>query len=145
MGATGIWVVLATLAVGVVVGLVLRRRDGRIRDTATPRPAASLPAPVAEALGADVTLVQLSTTFCAPCRHTKARLSSLAERTDGLSHVDIDVSEDIDVARELGVMRTPTTIAYAADGAELLRVGGVPDSDDLLSRLRPHLSASSIH
>lgn len=143
MGLTGVWVVVATLVVGVAVGVLLRRRDGRISDTAAPRSAASLPAPVADALGDDVTLVQLSTTFCAPCRHTKARLSSLAERTDGLSHVDIDVSEDIDVARALGVMRTPTTIAYTADGAELFRVGGLPDADDVLSRVRPHLSATS--
>lgn len=143
MGLTGVWVVLATLVVGVAVGFVLRRLDGRISDTAAPRPASSLPAPVVDALGADVTLVQLSTTFCAPCRHTRARLSSLAAQTDGLSHVDIDVSEDIDVARELGVMRTPTTIAYTADGAELFRVGGLPDGQDVLSRVRPHLSATS--
>lgn len=143
MGLTGVWVVLATLIVGVIVGLVLRRRDGRIRDASASRPAASLPEPVADALGDDVTLVQLSTTFCTPCRHTKARLSSLAERTDGLSHVDIDVSEDIDVARALNVMRTPTTIAYTADGTELFRVGGLPDGDSVLERVRPHLSATA--
>ena len=46
--------------------------------------------------------------------------------TDGLHHVELDVTNQPEVAQSLSVLRTPTTIALAPDGRELLRVGGVP-------------------
>jgi thiol-disulfide isomerase/thioredoxin len=145
----GLWVVLSTLAVGLVAGGVLRARNGRIRAGRGVRAGdeahLALPAPVAEALtpATPVTLVQISTTFCAPCRHTRTVLSSLAESTDGLRHVDLDVTERPEVAEELGVLRTPTTLALDSDGHELLRVSGVPKGPELLEALQPHLSAVS--
>jgi thiol-disulfide isomerase/thioredoxin len=137
----GLWVTLGTLALGLIAGVVLRAREGRVRAARTsPGP---LPGPVADALdpSAPVTLVQLSTTFCAPCRHARALLSSLAERTEGLHHVDLDITEQPEVAAALGVLRTPTTLALATDGRELLRVGGVPKASTLLEALRPHLAS----
>lgn len=158
---TGVIVAGVTLAAAVVVGLVVRARNGRIRlsggsssadaapgsppDGTTPGKTPELdglPAEVRDALtdeAADVTLVQLSTTFCAPCRHTRALLTHVAERTDGLRHVDLDVTDKPDIARDLGVLRTPTTIAYARSGAELLRVSGVPKREELLAALQPRL------
>ncbi|GAA4539146.1 TlpA family protein disulfide reductase [Amycolatopsis samaneae] len=138
----GLWVLLGTLVVAAAVGLGLRARNGRVR---APRPAETRPLPEAvhEALdpGSAVTLVQISTTFCAPCRHTRVLLSSLAEKTDGLTHVDLDVTDRPEVANALSVLRTPTTLAMSADGRELLRVGGVPRREELLAALRPHLGA----
>jgi thiol-disulfide isomerase/thioredoxin len=88
---------------------------------------------------AAVTLVQISTTFCAPCRHARVLLADLAGKVDGLRHVELDVTDQPAVATELGVLRTPTTLALTANGTELLRVGGVPKGEPLLSALRPHL------
>jgi thiol-disulfide isomerase/thioredoxin len=135
----GLWVMLGTLALGLAVGAVLRARNGRVRGPRSSERA--LPGPVADALdpAAPVTLVQISTTFCAPCRHAKAVLTSLAESTAGLHHVELDVTERPEVAQALGVLRTPTTLAIASDGRELLRVGGVPKASALLDALRPHL------
>ncbi|WP_431917737.1 TlpA family protein disulfide reductase [Amycolatopsis tucumanensis] len=139
---TGVWVVLGTLVVAAVAGGLLKVRNGRVR-AARRAPAAGLPEPVAAVLdtGARVTLVQISTTFCTPCRHTRALLGPLAERTDGLNHVELDVTNQPEVAQALGVLRTPTTIAYDSDGTELLRVGGVPKAPALLEALAPHLPA----
>ncbi|MGC7093575.1 TlpA family protein disulfide reductase [Amycolatopsis lurida] len=160
----GIWVLLGTLVVATAAGLVLQRRNGRIKlaepVTSAPepgtekaesgaarmdKPGLELPAPVAEALdpAAAVTLVQISTTFCAPCRQTKALLTHLADKTDGLRHVDLDVTNQPEVAQRLGVLRTPTTVAYAPDGRELLRVGGIPKAPELLKALEPHLQLSA--
>ncbi|MBK1784846.1 TlpA family protein disulfide reductase [Prauserella cavernicola] len=139
---TGLWVVVGTLVAGLLVGALLHRRNGRIRTTAEPAgESAELPEPVTAALapGSAVTLVQISTTFCAPCRQTRALLSHLAERTEGLHHVDLDVTDRPHVAQELGVLRTPTTVAYTSEGREILRVGGVPKGPDLLAALGPHL------
>jgi thiol-disulfide isomerase/thioredoxin len=149
---TGLYVLLAVLVVAGVLAWWLRAREGRIRTT--PIPGATTPAPEPEAParpelpgpvraavrdGPGVTLVQISTTFCAPCRHARAVLSQLAGSTEGVRHVDLDVTDRPEVAAALGVYRTPTTLAYTGDGTELLRVGGVPKAATLLDALRPHL------
>jgi hypothetical protein len=67
----------------------------------------------------------------------------MAGSTPGLRHVEFDLTNDPDIARQLGVLRTPTTIAFDATGAELLRVGGVPRRDALLDALRPHLRSTA--
>lgn len=135
---TGLLVAVGTLLLAALAGLALKARDGRVRTTTgTPE----LPDEVRAALapGAAVTLVQLSTTFCAPCRHTRALLGHVAERTPGLAHAEIDLTDRPSLATALSVLRTPTTLAVAADGTELLRVGGVPDRAKLLDALRPYL------
>ncbi|WP_290057371.1 TlpA family protein disulfide reductase [Amycolatopsis solani] len=137
---TGLWVLAVTLVAAVAVGVLLKARNGRVRKA---KPVArELPGPVAAALdpASAVTLVQISTTFCAPCRHAKAVLGPLAERTEGLHHVELDVTNQPEVAQSLSVLRTPTTIALTPDGRELLRVGGVPKGPELLAALQPHLT-----
>ena len=137
---TGLWVLVATLVAAVAVGVLLRARNGRVRGA---KPARALPGPVTAVLdpASAVTLVQISTTFCAPCRHAKAVLAPLAEQTVGLHHVELDVTNQPEVAQSLAVLRTPTTIALTPDGRELLRVGGVPKGPELLAALRPHLTS----
>jgi thiol-disulfide isomerase/thioredoxin len=138
----GLIVVLGTLTAGLVVGAVLRSREGGIRAA---KGARGLPAAVAETLdpAVPVTLVQISTTFCAPCRHARAVLSPLAERTEGLRHVELDVTQRPEIARELGVLRTPTTLAFTPSGEELLRISGVPKASAVLDALAGHLTRST--
>ncbi|SDC89991.1 TlpA family protein disulfide reductase [Actinokineospora iranica] len=165
---TGALVALGTLLLAAAAGLALRARDGRIRVTAAApsadtgsgnsgsgnsgsvssepvsgQPVDKVPEDVRAVLdpAAAVTLVQLSTTFCTPCRHARVVLSDLADRTDGLAHTDIDLTDRPALAAALAVLRTPTTLAVDAHGVELLRVGGVPKRNDLLAALRPHLPA----
>lgn len=138
---TGVLVLVGTLVLATVAGLVMKARNGRVRAAA---PATSdLPADITALLApGGVTLVQLSTTFCAPCRHTRVLLSDLASRTDGLHHTELDLTERPGLAKELAVLRTPTTLAVDRAGTELLRVGGVPKRDELLAALQPHLAPS---
>jgi thiol-disulfide isomerase/thioredoxin len=140
---TGVLVLVGTLLLASAAGLAWRARDGRIRGVgkATATGQGGLPADVHEVLdpAASVTLVQLSTTFCAPCRHARRLLGDLAAGTDGLHHAELDLTDRPDLARALSVFRTPTTLAVDSSGTELLRVGGVPNRDRLLDALRPHL------
>lgn len=133
----GAFVLIGTLVLATVAGLVLKARNGRVRESVV----SGLPEDIrAMVRPAGVTLVQLSTTFCAPCRHTRVLLSDLAERTEGLHHAELDLTDRPDLARELSVLRTPTTLAVDGRGTEILRVGGVPRRDQLLAALQPHLS-----
>jgi thiol-disulfide isomerase/thioredoxin len=138
---TGLFALLGALVVAGAAAWWLRSREGRIRAVPVDGPNLTLPGAVRDALvaGSAVTLVQISTTFCAPCRHARAVLRQLAGSTDGLAHVELDVTDRPEVAVSLGVSRTPTTVAFTRDGTELLRVGGVPRGDTLIDALRPHL------
>jgi thiol-disulfide isomerase/thioredoxin len=143
---TGVLVLVGTLVLAGAAGMALRARQGRIRGAGgVPAgrlaAAAALPDDVRRVLDPDaaVTLVQLSTTFCAPCRHARTLLADLAARTDRLHHTELDLTHRPDLARALSVLRTPTTLAVDRSGAELLRVGGVPNRETLLDALRPHL------
>lgn len=139
---TAAWVLLLTTALAVAaVGTTRRLRAGRVR--ATEPDSAQLPAAVLAELPAnpagDLTLLQLSTTFCAPCRQTRALLADVAQRTDGLRHVELDVTDRPELADALGVRSTPTTLAVDPGGRELIRLTGVPRRDTLLTALRPYL------
>jgi thiol-disulfide isomerase/thioredoxin len=141
---TGMWALAAVLVAVGVIGLLLRAREGRIKAARTTT-GPVLPGPVRDLLHPDepVTLVQLSTTFCSPCRQTRVLLADLAGKTSGLHHVELDVTDLPEVAAELGVMRTPTTLALTSTGVEILRIGGVPRRDTLLEALKDHLPATN--
>lgn len=136
-GTVGALVAVGTLVLAGAAGLLLRARSGRVGRAK----ASALPTEVLAVLdpAASVTLVQFSTTFCAPCRHTRVLLGDLAERTPGLAHADIDLTDRPELAARMAVLRTPTTVAVSSGGAELLRVTGLPRRDELLSALRAHL------
>ncbi|ASO22979.1 thiol-disulfide isomerase/thioredoxin [Actinoalloteichus hoggarensis] len=154
----GLAAVLAAVTTALLVGVLHRRAQGRVRVTAEPSEPApepsGLPAAVWEALTATatvadpttrppstVTLLQLSTTFCAPCRHTRALLADVAAKSASVRHVDLDVTHRPDLVGALRVHRAPTTIAFDPAGRELFRIGGVPRREALLTALRPHLPA----
>ncbi|WP_433870498.1 TlpA family protein disulfide reductase [Saccharopolyspora sp. CA-218241] len=139
----GWWVLLAAVLVTAVLGLAHRARQGGIRP---PKGGGAsvldLPAELRERLDGEarVTLLQLSTTFCAPCRHTRVLLDDLARRTDGLRHVEVDLAHHPEWSTTLRVHTTPTTLVLDSGGEELFRIGGVPRRDALAEALRPLLA-----
>jgi thiol-disulfide isomerase/thioredoxin len=139
VSGVGVAVLAGTLALATVVGLVLRARSGRLRAGGAATGGWRLAGTEPKA-GDRVLLLQLSSPVCTPCRRTAAVLTDLAGRRDGLVHLEVDVAERPDVARELGVMRTPTVVAFDRGGAELLRVSGVPRAAELEERLAPELA-----
>ncbi|HWJ09228.1 MAG TPA: thioredoxin family protein [Nocardioides sp.] len=94
--------------------------------------AASLPG--AE-LGERATLVQFSSAFCAPCRTTRVVLADVAERYDGVAHVEIDAEEHLALVRQLDVRRTPTTLMLDHVGNEITRAAGAPRREQVLAAL----------
>jgi thiol-disulfide isomerase/thioredoxin len=141
---TGFYVLVATLAVATVFGLVWRRRDGRVRASA---PAAvdrdTVDPAVLASLGVtpdgDVTLLQFSSAFCAPCRTTRAVLADVAGGTPGVRHVEVDAESHLDVVRALDILRTPTTLVLDGSGAIRGRASGAPRKAEVLAALAPLL------
>jgi len=141
MSDVGVFVLVAVLAVTVVAAWWLRTRDGAVR---TGGDAGMSPAPVFERLGvrpadADLTVVQFSTAFCAPCRATKARLQQLQATRPGLAVVHVDAESHLDEVRELDVRRTPTLFYLDREGRLIGRSSGAPRPDELTSLVDAHV------
>jgi len=138
LSVVGAVVLVAVLGAATVVGLVLRGRNGRIRRTGwgeRGRPHGWELVDTTPGPGDQVLLLQLSSPVCAPCARTREQLAGLVAEHPGLRHVEVDAAERPDLARALHVLRTPTTIAFDREGAELLRVGGVPRRGELVAAL----------
>jgi thiol-disulfide isomerase/thioredoxin len=131
---TGLWVALATLALGSLIGVVFLRRNGRVRDTDDSQDRLSA-ADLGTGLGERATLVQFSTAFCQPCRATRRILADVSELVPGVSHVEIDAESRLDLVRRLDVMRTPTVLVLDASGAIVKRASGQPRKADVLAAL----------
>jgi thiol-disulfide isomerase/thioredoxin len=139
----GLAVLVGVLVLATGAGLLSRARAGRVRAArvragGTARGGWAL-AGRTPAVDERVLLLQLSSAVCAPCRQTAAVLEGLTARPPGLVHAEVDVGDRPDTARELGVLRTPTVVAFDRSGAELLRVSGVPRAAELASALAPAL------
>lgn len=122
--ALALGVAAALLALATIIGIVLRRRDGRRREGGSLRfdPA---DAPSAE-LGSRATFVQFSTEMCARCPQVRRLLNSYASDYEGLEHVEVDLTHRPDLSARYKVLQTPTTFLVDGSGAVRARFHGVP-------------------
>lgn len=159
--ATGLIVLVAVLALASTFGVWRKRTDGRVRlqpqaaEETTPIPGAEgaesddeaqkrtgrgeQPVLSAEqlgrALGDRATLVQFSSAFCQPCRAAKVILADVAAKVDGVEHIEVDAESHLDLVREIGIMRTPTTLVLDSTGRITARASGVPRKEQVLAAL----------
>lgn len=159
---TGLLLLCAVVTLTLAAGLAHRRRDGRMREArsrvTTPGPAPSRPGspaaspsgPVATAApddlrdvlaalgrapGARATLLQFSSAFCAPCRATRRILLEVSEMVDGVAHVEVDAENHLELVRQLGIRKTPTTLVLDSDAREVKRASGQPRKADVLAAI----------
>jgi thiol-disulfide isomerase/thioredoxin len=133
----GVIVVVAVLAVATAAGLAWRRRDGRLRQSRNrpgqPEQRRLAGSDVGQPLGERVTLLQFSSSFCAPCRATRQLLADVAARTQGVAHIEIDVADRLDLVRLLDIRRTPTTLVLGPHGQITQRASGLPRREEVLT------------
>ncbi|MFE9096847.1 TlpA family protein disulfide reductase [Streptomyces sp. NPDC007264] len=86
-------------------------------------------------LGERATLVQFSSVFCAPCRATRRVLAEVAAMVPGVTHVEIDAEQRLELVRVLDVLRTPTVLVLDADGRIVRRATGQPRKADVIAAL----------
>ena len=159
----GTWVLLCAVLLALGFGFYRAYADGRFRGThavrgATPRPADTdqpdgtsvepVESPVEspagslkDALGPDVvlgeraTLLQFSSAFCAPCRAARRTLADAAALVPGVVHVEVDAESHLELVRQVGILRTPTTLVLDPRGVEVARASGAPTRDQVLAQL----------
>ncbi|WP_456846112.1 thioredoxin family protein [Cellulomonas sp. P5_C6] len=91
------------------------------------------------ALGERATVVQFSSTFCAPCRSTRYVVERAVATTDGVVYVDLDVADHLELGERLDIDVTPTVLVLDAHGVVVRRASGVPT----LAQVRSALDAAA--
>jgi thiol-disulfide isomerase/thioredoxin len=132
LGAIVVAVVLVLATVG---GLTLRHREGRLAFSPRSRAGHKLltGAELGQPLGSRATLLQFSSSFCAPCRAARQLLADVADRDTGVTHVEIDVADRLDLVRLLDVRRTPTVFVLGPQGQVTRRASGLPRREDVMA------------
>jgi thiol-disulfide isomerase/thioredoxin len=135
----GLGVAAVALLVGSALGVVWRRRYGRLVTVAgASAPGAAvdadvvrLPAGLVSPSPDAVTLVHFSSATCRPCRQVAAVCDDVAGDLSGVRHVEIDAERHLDATRELRILRLPTLLIVDRDGRVAKRTVGVPDRASL--------------
>jgi thiol-disulfide isomerase/thioredoxin len=115
-------IIVAVLALTALAYRWWISREGRVRRVEVP--GALTPEILGAPRGQYATFVQFSTPMCAKCPGTRALLLEVASERPHVAHVDIDAADRLDLARELGIMRTPTTLVLDSDGVVVARMDG---------------------
>ncbi|UFS60144.1 TlpA family protein disulfide reductase [Subtercola endophyticus] len=143
MSLNAVYLVLALIVATTLVGLLWKRRQGTAKQVSvagqngTPaQPSATIIQPLdvttADSLasfGSTATLLQFSTEFCSTCPATRRMLGEIAARTDGVTHVDVDLTHRGDLANRYRILQTPTTFILDGRGALVARIGGATRRD----------------
>ena len=130
-------ILVGLIALATVLGLVWRARTGRVRSMANGEVVRLPEVPIR----GSATLLQFSTEVCAPCVPTRRVLGQIAASTEGVHHVDLDVTHRPDIAAKFNVLQTPTTLILDRTGAIRARIGGAPRRADVVAALESILAA----
>jgi thiol-disulfide isomerase/thioredoxin len=140
MNPVAVVAILAGLvAFATVLGLFWKSRTGRVR-TSTARNPEAVDLPEVPLTG-QATLLQFSTEVCAPCVPTRRVLGQIADSTEGVRHVDFDLTHRPDIAAQFNVLQTPTTLILDRAGVIRARIGGAPRQADVRAALADILAA----
>ena len=140
-------IVVGLVAVATSLGLLWRTRTGRVRAVPASRDDLRLiPSDVGaeSAFGEGATLLQFSTEYCAPCRSTSALLGELADSRPSVVHLDVDLTDQPDLARRFHIMQTPTTLLLDGSGFVRARIGGAPRREEVRATLEEILEGSDV-
>jgi thiol-disulfide isomerase/thioredoxin len=132
---TGLVVCVVVLAAASAYGVLHRRRNGRVRVRGRDDGKRLGAAELGEDLGERATLVQFSSAYCAPCRATRRILGEVAGMVPGVTHVEIDAEDRLELVRRLDILKTPTVLVLDADGRVVRRATGQPRKADVIAAL----------
>ncbi len=133
--------VLALVATASLVGIsyrLLRGRGHRVRRRQLidlRRLRATKSGVLSTELGKQATLIQFSTQFCGQCPGVRRQLAQLEHRHGGLAHLEVDITDRLNVAARFGINQTPTVFLLNSEGELVYRVGGIPNLNKLNQEL----------
>ncbi|MCV7411121.1 thioredoxin [Mycobacterium florentinum] len=133
--------IVAALALAAVVGWLMTRRSGSIKQVDS-EPAQGAGADTAD-LGLSSTgptVVHFSAPWCGPCDRVRRVVDQVCDNMGDVAHVEVDIDANPAAARRFSVLSLPTTLIFDVDGRQRYRASGVPKAADLRSALEPLLA-----
>ena len=122
--------VLGLLAFAVAAGLIWRAKTGRAKRVNSGEQinlveigAVKNGLPVTK-FGQKVTFLQFSSEFCTACRQTAKLYSELEKVHPEILHIEVDITNRVDLANKFNILQTPTTLVLDARGRVTSRIGG---------------------
>ena len=133
--------ILALLGLAVAFGLFWRWQTGRVRQVSGAgrvsfaELASNLVPGSGDAFGEKVTFLQFSGKYCSQCPPTARVLKQLSAKTPGSAHIEVDITDRLDLAKKYQILQTPTTLILDGTGKVKSRIGGAPKTSNLESEL----------
>lgn len=128
-----ILVALALLALASAGYWWWQRRQGRVRAVQVSQALSSKT--LGASRGYHATFVMFSTPMCAKCPGTARLLKEVAASERHVAFIEVDAAERLDLARELSIMRTPTTLVLDSNGVPVARMDGPPTREQAQTAL----------
>jgi len=124
--------VIALIASATLAGVVFKALSGRGREISNSESidlaklkATKSGVPVSS-FGKRATLLQFSTQYCSICPSVSRLLSQLEYRNGGLLHLEVDITDRLDLAAHFQISQTPTVFILDPEGRIKFRVSGAP-------------------
>ena len=122
--------VLGLIAVATAAGLIWKARTGTAKKVNSGLvidlkeiAAVKDGLPVTE-FGERVTFLQFSSEFCSQCAQTARLFHDLEAQHDDILHIEVDITNRLDLANKFNILQTPTTLVLDKNGVITSRIGG---------------------
>jgi thiol-disulfide isomerase/thioredoxin len=122
--------VLALIAVATAAGLIWKARTGTAKKVNSGLvidlneiAATKDGNPVTE-FGERVTFLQFSSEFCSQCAQTARLFHDLEAHHNDILHIEVDITNRLDLANKFNILQTPTTLVLDKNGVVTSRIGG---------------------
>ena len=123
-------IVITLAIVAAVAGLVWRTRTGRSKtvrdggDVDLRELAAIKNGNLVTKFGRKTTFVQFSSEYCSQCTQTAKLLGEIEKNDEDVLHLEIDITNRLELAKKYNILQTPTTLVLDSKGRIRSRIGG---------------------
>ena len=87
------------------------------------------------ALNTRITFLQFSTDFCTFCGPTAKMFQTLEKSDPSVTHLEVNVTERLDLVKKYNILQTPTTLVLDQKGKIVSRIGGAPKAHTLVTEI----------
>lgn len=85
--------------------------------------------------GERVTFLQFSSEMCTQCKQTARLFHELEEHTPDVLHIEVDITNRLDLASKFNILQTPTTLVLDHNGRITSRIGGAAKPETIQDEL----------
>ena len=134
-------VVLGLLALATVAGLIWKAKTGTAKRVANGEVidlkeiGAIKDGQPVTSFGERVTFLQFSSEVCSQCAQTARLFHDLEAQHDDVLHIEVDITNRLDLANKFNILQTPTTLVLDKNGVVTSRIGGAAKSQTIQDQL----------